>query len=292
MKTRIAILTIVLGLLAAACGGGDASGTDDNETTTTGADTTGQGDGDTTTTIPTEVNGSEVVLVITDGGGFVPVEFLATQGPRYVLTADGSLYAMGPVPEIFPGPLVQPYVVIDASDSLDDIYSLVEGMGLAGIDEEVNDDAGDFIADASTTGITFYDEDGAHKYAVYALGVDERADDEMVQYLRDIVMTLDAIAMENEGTPYEPTQWQVSLSEVELEGVETSSEDWPLEVAPHDFVSDGDFFPCLVVEADPTLDAAFEAASQQVTTWDYEGDEYYLLVRVLLPGETGCEPLF
>ncbi len=43
--------------------------------------------------------------------------------------------------------------------------------GFADIDSEVNNEAANMVADASTTITTFYNQDGPHTFSVYALGI-------------------------------------------------------------------------------------------------------------------------
>lgn len=291
--TRIAPIALVAALVTAACGGGTSGGAETTEPpSTTGSEVT-----DTTTTETTPPGaGSEVVLTITDDGGFVPLEYAATNGPRFVLTADGTLYAQGPVPAVFPGPLVTPYVVADASGSMEDIQRLIDAMGLADITNEQNTDASTMVADASTTTVTYYDDSGGHMFSVYALGFDnglqegdQVIDDERADALYDLTVVLQDVAASSDTTPYEPATWQVMLSPAEDPTIDTEPQPWPLAVTPDDFIDIGGFFPCVVIDSDPTVDAAFNAASVQTTTWDHEGTEWYLLVRALLPGEKGCE---
>jgi hypothetical protein len=163
MKRAMTLFT-VLGLALAACGGDDAT-----ETTipTTGPTSTA---GDS----PQNVTSSDVLLTVTSEGGFVPVEFNLDRMPRYVLLADGTLFYQGPVPAIFPGPLLPNVQVTEVTATqMDEILQLVEEMGLPEIDEFIDDSNAEMVADATTEFITYYDENGTHRLGIYALGITE-----------------------------------------------------------------------------------------------------------------------
>ena len=89
----------LIALLLAACG------------TTGGAATTVAATTDTSPAQTTLPAAEDVVLVVEDVGGFVPIEFALGRGPRYVLTGDGRLIFQGPMIEIFPQPLWPNYQV-------------------------------------------------------------------------------------------------------------------------------------------------------------------------------------
>src|SRR5690606_23412297 len=107
-------------------------------------------------------------------GGFVPVEFNLDRMPRYQLMADSTLFFQGPVPEIYPGPLMPNIQKTKVGESvMDDVRALVDELGLADIDERIDDSGSELVADATTEFITYLDENGAHRLGVYALGLTE-----------------------------------------------------------------------------------------------------------------------
>ena len=114
-----------------------------------------------------------VLLIVKDEGGFVPIEFIVGQGPRLVLLRDGTLIVSGPQIEIFPQPLLPNYQSIQLDDeTMLFVLEELDALGFADIDSEVNDEAANMVADASTTVTTFYNQDGPHTFSVYALGID------------------------------------------------------------------------------------------------------------------------
>jgi hypothetical protein len=114
------------------------------------------------------------LLQIRYEGGFAPADFALTQGPTYTLTRDGILISPAAVPAIFPGPLVTPYMSSQVTPGeLDQLQDMIEAIGLPEMVDEYDNDAIDFVADAHTTVVTYWDSEGAHAYSVYALGIAE-----------------------------------------------------------------------------------------------------------------------
>ena len=149
---------------------------------------------------------ASVLLIVKDEGGFVPIEFIVGQGPRLVLLRDGTLIVSGPQIEIFPQPLLPNYQSIQLGEE-DMLFVLEEldALGFAEIESEVNNEAANMVADASTTVTTFYNQDGQHTFSVYALGIGTQVTDGRVPVLANLVEHLSQIGFSQAGTPYE---WQ------------------------------------------------------------------------------------
>jgi len=284
---RTIIFIAAFALVAAACGASDNAG---DGTSTTQATTT--------TTLPGVFTGEpeRLVLQITDEGGFAPIELIVNRLPRLSVYADGTLLAPGPVPEIYPGPILMPLQSVLLSDA--DLVSLmkaIEAVGLPGIDRVIDDTLTSRVADATTTIATYFDADGAeHAYGAYALGLmDDEPPSEATTKLGALVELLGGFLASPGGSSFEADRIQVWINEnpdVDPEFTQTLA--WPLDIVPGDFEPEGDFrLGCHVLAGDAAEEAiaAFNAANQ-ATLWDYEGIEYQLIVRVLLPGEPGCIP--
>ncbi|CAN5354794.1 MAG: hypothetical protein ACR2JP_10025 [Acidimicrobiia bacterium] len=272
---------LVLVLLQTGCGGGAG------DSTTTGAT-------DTTTGGP-PATGDQALFMITYEGGFASPSMFASIGPAYVVTTDGRLIMQGPIPEIFPGPLVPNYQVMDVSDLLPDLEDILDRVGIAGITEEIDTDAEATVADASTTVLTYFDQTGTHRYGVYALGLEPQVDpaDEQKVALNDLIMTLDATAFGGEPSqPYQSDRWQVVVSDDFRPPESDMPEDsrpYPLEIAVEDFEDNSFGLPCTVLEGDAAQAAAEAFAdATQMTLWDTGSEQVQLLARPLLPGEDGC----
>jgi hypothetical protein len=290
MQLRI-ISLIVLSLVAVACGatddvGGGSSTTIDPTTTTT-------------TIAPPDVftgDPDRLVLQITDEGGFAPIELIVNRLPRFSVYADGTLLAPAPVPAIYPGPMLLPLQSVPLSDAdLVALMEAIEAFGLPGIDRDIDDILNGLVADATTTIATFIDGDGAeHVYGAYALGlIGDEPPPERTQKLGELVELLDGFLANPGGVAFEPDRIQVWINETpDVDPDFSQTVTWPLDITPADFEPEGDFqLGCHVLAGDPAQAAiaAFNAANQ-ATVWDFEGTEYQLIVRILLPSEPGCIP--
>ncbi len=256
-------LFAVFALLVGACGGGDES---------------------------VDVDPDEALIQITSEGGFVPVEFGLGQGPRYTLLGDGTLIFSGFTTLEFPGRLIPPYLTAQLSGSqMNAILALIDDMGLADIVDEADDSASDFVADASTEVIRFWDAAGEHRYSVYALGIEDDPSERNTVFL-ELIATLDEFTAQAPGEPYEPDRVRV------VAGPGTENPDfpdvrpWPLDEEWEQWTALANGWQCRVYGADVL--STFEDATQ-ATTWEMpvgglDFDPANLLVRPLHPGEPDC----
>ncbi len=234
------------------------------------------------------------VIQIRTEGGFAPIEFILGNGPNYTLLSDGTLIFRGPQPEIFPGPLVPDYQVVRLSDeSVDRVMEFVDEIGLAGMVDEFDNSAAAFVADASTEVITLWDENGAHRYSVYALGIgddplnpSEPADPRTVALadLIDFVASVDIASAETFQADRVRVVGGATQFPADPEFVDVR--DWPLgEEDPASWNRVNQDWTCQQFGPE-VLDAFTDATT--ATTWDLGGTEFKLLVRPLLPGEPSC----
>lgn len=268
MKKSILTLS-ALALLATACGSGEPG------------------------TMPSDYDPDDVVLTVVEEGGFAPVEMILGRHPRYVLQADGRLYAPGAIPLIYPGPMLMPVFVGQIDDAtMQELFVLIDAAGLPEIEGRVDDNAAtDMVADATTTVITHFDGSAQHTLAVYALGIAMDSSDQA----RAAAELIDALDRANAGltdlVEYRPTKVEIrtgeglGLPDPEFRNIRP----WPLEVAPGDMPSGQHGWRCVVVEGPPATDLLTTFAdANQATVWEYDGVEYPLIARGLLPSEPGC----
>jgi hypothetical protein len=231
------------------------------------------------------------VLRIQYEGGFVPLEWSLASGPSYELLSDGRLIIPGVTTMQYPGPLVVPYQQVQLSEAdVDRIMAVVEDMGLSGMVDERDDSQAAHIADAPTYVITYWDDDGEHKYSIYALGIESDQGNEATQ----AAVQLDALMLElssGQTEPYVADEIKV-LAGVSMAQPEAGFEDvrpWPLSDDLDEWSGfSGIDWKCRVYPGD-SLDLFDDAT--QATLWTApSGDAgpYTLLVRQLLPGEEGC----
>lgn len=222
-------------------------------------------------------------------GGLAPGQLFLTQGPAFTLTRDGTLISPGAVFAIFPGPLVSPYYSLQVTPGeLDQLQDMIEAIGLPDMVREMDDDAIATVFDAHTTVVTYWDENGAHTYSVYALGIAEPQREESRRLL-EMLTALETLAGRSS------VEWvgdQVQLvaipGAIDPEFFE-EAEEWPLDetVDTWDEIAG---MRCAVLDAS-VLDE-FAGANQATTfpssdpTW---AEVFRLVVRPLHPGETGCQ---
>lgn len=233
----------------------------------------------------------DVVLQITSEGGFVPLEVSLNNGPRYTVLGDGRLVYQGAQIMIFPGPLVPPYMVAQLSESqLDAVLAMVEDIGLPDIEDETDDSAMDTVADASTEVITYRDDAGEHRFAVYALGIEESPSARNEAFL-ELISTFDRFTAEAEAEPYRPERVRVLAGAGFVDPELADTRPWPLDDTDFSDWSALDVgWHCTALAGE--VPAVFTDATQ-ATTWEPpaasgDTDPLMLLVRPLLPGESDC----
>lgn len=235
---------------------------------------------------------ASVLLIVKDEGGFVPIEFIVGQGPRMVLLRDGTLIVSGPQIEIFPQPLLPNYQAIQLGEE-DMLFVLEEldALGFTEIEDETNNEAANMVADASTTVTTFYNQDGAHTFSVYALGIGTQVSDGRVPILANLIEQLAQMGFSQPGAAYEWDALEV-LAGVPLAPAEpdfVNVQPWPLDVDFDEMTDFGFGWRCAAYEGDEarTLLGLF-AGANQVTTWDDGGTEYSIKVRPLFAQQEPC----
>lgn len=259
----MSLCALAMLIVFAACGGGDG------------------GDGG--------VEADEPVIQITSEGGFVPVEFALSNGPRYTVLGDGQLIFQGFQTLEYPGRLVPPTMAATLSESqMNALLAIVEDIGLSEIDNELDDEAMEMVADASTEVITYWDETGEHRLAVYALGIEDSPSERNSAFL-ELIRTLDRFTAEAPAEVYESEMIRIvagfGFSDPEFEDVRS----WPLDstdLSTWEELANG--WHCTTI--DGPMPEVFEEATQ-ATTWEHPGgtsDPMTLLVRDLHPGEPAC----
>lgn len=234
-----------------------------------------------------EVEDDEPVLQIVSEGGFAPVEVVLNTGPRYTLLGDGRLITQGVQTLEYPGRLVPPYMVGSIDEGqMSEVIELVEEIGLPTIDDETDDSAGEMVADATTEVVTYWDDSGEHRLAVYALGIEDSPSERNAAFL-ELIGTLDGFAAETSAEPYEPERVRIVAGPGTVNPDFEDIREWPLESSD---LSSWQELPngwhCTVM--DESVLETFDDATQ-ATVWEHPEDgETKLLVRPLHPGEPDC----
>ncbi len=276
---RTLLPILLLALLGAGCGADDVA---DTTVTTQPPGTTAPPEGP-----------PRMLLMITNEGGFLPIEMALNQAPAYTLLTDGTLIYQGPIPAIFPGPLLPNMQQVKLTgDQLDDIRVLIDAIGLPEIDDYVNNDANNFVADASSTVATYVDDAGVtHRMSVYALGMQQTMPDELANLalLRD---TLDSFAYGTAGG-VEYTSDRVILRVLQGGSFDPEFEDtrpWEFGFEPGDVTDRMTDIPCRVLDGQAAVAVrTLLSDATQVTQWEHATGTFTVLARDLLPGEAGCD---
>lgn len=246
---------------------------------------------------------TDVVLQLEEGGGFVPIEFLAGQAPTFTLFGDGRV-VFQPAVTTFPEPGPDG-VIRNASwrtaqlDSAQIDELLTFALGQGGLGAARDNYGNDMVADASTS--TFkINAGGVDKtVAVYALGLEDpnnatdlvprRAFKELADRLRDF---------DKGGTistdVYLPGSFRAVLVEREGDpGAKPSPWPWP-DLTMSDFMADvngvgATQFPHRTMTATEVGELGLgdvAGGAQGVTLTGPDGKLYTLILRPLLPHET------
>jgi hypothetical protein len=206
------------------------------------------------------------------------------------LLGDGTLIFPGITTLEFPGALIPPYSKAQLSSSqMNAIMAMVDDMGLAGIVDETDDSAANFVADASTEIMSFWDAEGEHRYAVYALGIEEAPSDRNRVFL-ELIATIDEFTAQTSAVPFEAERIRVVAGPGSPNPDFPDMRPWPLDEDWDVWTELPNGWSCRVF--DSSVLTAFDGATQ-ATTWEVPdgGPDFTpanLLVRPLHPGETDC----
>ena len=255
---------------------------------------------------PKPVDKDQVVFRVSWDGGFVMPETIVGRLPIVVVYADGRVVTQGPQILIYPGPLMPN--LVKRTLSADALERLID---LARSSELLKTIHYDFpgIADAADTVLEINVDGKSYRVSAYALadaGVDapgDMLDQTTIEgraALRAFIDVLTALPPDDfvdEEHAFAITGLRlyagkaVIVPNSELPG-EQPAVDWPLDdlATAGDPVTGGGLdLLCQVIEGDdlaeimPLLNDA-----NTLSTFRSEGQLYSLIVRPLLPGETGC----
>ena len=289
MRPTRTLAAALLFLLPAACG--------DDDTGETGSDSTDPAP----PAVDGEPGGGEngLFIEIASVGGFVPQDFAFRNLPSLVVYADGTVFAPGAVPAIFPGPAVTPAFTGRIDDAaLDALLAAAAEAGMIGATPDVGE-VGDLpIADAASTRVTVVVDGDERVVEAYALaeaggsdfgqtGLDE---DQVAARaaLSDFVAAVSNVVTPAAEQPMPVGRYRVLASPpVDPAGFDDPAQitvvDWPTVLDPP---PEGE---CVAItgESVPDLQAALDQANQ-LTQWTAGDRTFSLAVRVVLPHEPDC----
>ena len=252
-------------------------------------------------------------------GGMVPVQFMVTNLPAFVMLGDGRVIMQGAQTLEFPGPAHAPLIERTLTESgIQAVLSGVEDTNLFTADLELRG-AQSVVADASDTRFQLNAGGQDVTVSVYGLGTlmadmdpppgmssAEIDAHRILGQLNDGLMTLDSWlptdAWEGEGwQPYEAEAFRLYVRDVTGEPVEGGDlpeqvRDWPTDDDPATFgeveTSFGDGTRCGVVDGELGVTWLTElGAANQATLWTDDGDRRLSVrARPLLPHEDPACP--
>jgi hypothetical protein len=309
-----ALLILVVGIGAAACGtaalppGGDSSSTSTTGPTSSSTETssTDTSTSESSTTLPAgaishPTGADQLVMRVEVGGGFVPIEYNFTAVPQFNLYGDGRVVVPGPETMQYPGPALpnlQSTVLTE-----DGIQAILAAAKDAGLFQNGVDYGQPGVTDVGTTTITINADGATYTSQIYALGFEDGGNLTMQQQqaraaINDLAGRLSdpagLVGTELQWEPYEFTALEVYSRPVDPVAA-TSSTDiqpnhlpWPLA----DLATSGEEVPnsagmrkLIVTGADlETLSPLLDQATD-ITLWKSGDTQYNLWFRPLLPDE-------
>ena len=252
-----------------------------------------------------------VVLQVVEVGGYTTPALLAARLPTVTVYADGRLLTEGPVAAIWPAPALpnlQQYLLDDGG-----VRDLVDRAVAAGVTED--GDLGEPpVADVTTTRFVVRTGGTTVTREVYALGMGSRlgpgeelgaaeeygltaeqlaARERLMTFLDELRDPAAALGAERVTgpEPYRPDALAGLVTPyVEVEPAQPE-QPWPGPELPGEPIAPG--VTCVTAtgaEAQALLDAASSASS--ATPWvSTDGSRWSILLRPLLPHESGCAHL-
>lgn len=233
----------------------------------------------------------DVVLRIAYEGGFVPVDVAFQQLPTLLVTGDGQLLQQGPVPAIYPGPLLPNVQARSISeDGIQQLLALADEAGLLADVEYARDD---MIADAPDTVVTITVDGTTYEHRAYALGLapDGTETDPARAALAEFVAAATELAngpdsdVLGASAPYEAETYLVRSFPVgDLTGydVEPTVLEWPADVP----VRLADAAECAEIPVTAVGDLLADAT--QLTFFTDADVTYQVAVTPALPGARTC----
>jgi hypothetical protein len=243
----------------------------------------------------------KVVLRVSSGGGFVPVQVNLRALPSFTLYGDGSVVVPGPVIQIYPGPAVTPLIRSKLSES--QVQALLKRARAAGLLAPRRIDYGDMgtigISDAPTTTLIANAGDRHVSRQAYALGITaaggrlSRAQARARKALARFIAALPQGAAGKRYTPHAIAAYVGPYRGQAQPGAKRFV--WPLAsnlATAGKRVSSGLKYRCIVVRGAGVakLNATLRKANEQ-SRWAARSSakaSYQVIARPLLPDERRC----
>lgn len=233
------------------------------------------------------VGADDVVVRIGFEGGFVPVDVVFQNLPTLLVTGDGRLIVVGPVAEIYPGPLLPNLQVRTITEEgIQQLLAMAAEHGL--LTQREYDNPMD-VADAPDTVVTIRANGETYEHRAYALGIGSETDESRTA-LAEFVAEATGDWMYGDNPELGPEQAYVPesfliratpVTDLSVYEIEPTIVPWAEDLSPLTEAAD-----CLEIAADVAL-PLFSGATQ--LTFFQEGDTVYQVIpKPVLPGDDGC----
>lgn len=243
-----------------------------------------------------------LVLRVSSAGGFVPASTLVGRLPQTSVYADGRVIFEGPVPASYPGPALPNLQWGTISPAV--LQQLIDKAVAAGV-KPGTDFGQPGVADAPTTEVTVRTAAGEQTVGAVALR-EARPDDPrltkaqqeartklrtFVDELNDVSTTL----MTSQPQQYRPEALAALVqpyAEPDGQPGRPATAEWPGPALPGEKLSPTVQLTCVTATGEQ-LDAVLAAAKSATanTPWVWADTSWSVLLRPLLPEETGCADL-
>lgn len=237
----------------------------------------------------------DVVLSIVSSGGFVPVEIALGQLPTMAVYADGTIVRPGPVPEIYPGPLVKPLEVGRlAPETLEWLLEAARTSGVIGSDVDFGYPT---VTDLDSTTVTVVIDGVEQSASAYALYEEFAADPTLTPEQTEARQGLMAFVSDAFAAAGTVADWTVprpdrilvwAFPHVDRTDIDAGPAlEWPL--APELIALDPDTGRACIELSGRRAVRLLEAAmpATDLTPWQAGEVQYNLVVRpVIVPADT------
>ena len=242
---RPALLALVIPLLAlAACGDDsveDAAATlpPVESVAPTAPPTTPETTGGAATSYDVATGPDDVVISVTNEGGFVPAGFAFVNAPLALVTGDGQALSTGPVTAIYPGPLLPN--ILQRSITPAAVQQLLADADELGLLADVDYEDPTNIADAGTTIVTITVGGTTYRHEAYALGLGAEGESDparvaLAEFVESMTNLPETVGTAELGTeePYASEQYLIQAMPVDRgaiggDDIEPTFVAWPAD---------------------------------------------------------------
>jgi hypothetical protein len=244
---------------------------------------------------------NDLILRISVSGGLVAPGYILTELPQWALFGDGRIVVPGPLPEIYPGPLLRNLQVIRVTPAeIQKILAAADAAGLLGADASY---MGVGIADAGTTFFTTVAGGKVHHVSAYALMADVKGPDAATDAARAKLRAFEGATLDlgkflgrpiDDSETFEPAGLRVfvsAINAVDLPLPTPQVVSWPLAADP---IATGQPTTApgtvcvLVTGADLATFLPVAKSANAQTVWTRGKAMYSVGVRPLYPNEDSC----